>query len=93
MINGATTVQPQSHPAQPPQYPAQSQSQPPLSRKKYSKEETKLITECLSLRAVVSSPAVLKEKYIWQKLCNKLGLSDVAILDSGWPIRALPVTF
>ncbi len=42
---------------------------------------------------LVSSPAVLKEKYVCQKLCTKLGLSDVAIPDSGWPIRSLPVTF
>ncbi len=38
-------------------------------------------------------PSRTREKYVWQNLCTILGLSDVAILDSGWPIKSLLVTF
>ncbi len=45
----------------------------------------------VSLNSLV--PSRTREKYVWQNLCTILGLSDVAILDSGWPIKPLLVTF
>ncbi len=38
-------------------------------------------------------PSRTRKKYVWQNLCTILGLSDVAIPDSGWPIKSLLVTF